>query len=683
MTVFKSIILFLFIASQAVAQSDSISLNRASDKTLKKLGKNALLQDDPNSAITFLEAYQKRPKGKKDVEGLELLGRAYLITRDYLKAKKNFLRAYELDKENAVEALYYHAQMHKSLNAYDSAKVAFQKFRKEYKGDDKVLKKQATKEILFCDSVQSLVGKKPTMLIKHLDTTINKVHVEAAPITITDNELVFSSYRTEQREYTQEDDTASIKRRKLYHASRDKNGNWKFSGEFGEQFNSENFHAGSVTFSPDRKRMYFTRCRNNAAGKMMCSIYMSENLDDIWTEPQKLPSPVNHKKYTSTMPTVGLDPVKGSDVLYFVSDRPGGKGGLDIWYTLYDKKNKVFKPLKNAGVKVNTSQDEISPYYDSETRSLFFSSNGWGGMGGLDVLKTTGDGKKWTGNLNLGMPVNSGADDLFYSIGTNREEGFFVSNRKGGNGLKNATCCDDIYYYKHLQYVNVKLEGDIHDMLNPDQMVDNAQIEIFFIDKTTNEKVLVKTIRTDDKGHYATTIEPGHDYFVVVKKDDYLGTSVDLTTQGVLNNVSIDKDLQMVKKPKAPIHIPNVKYQYDRADIDENSKLVLDTTVYKLMVDNPEIIVEIMAHTDDKGTDAYNLKLSQRRAESIVKYLISKGISPVRLKAKGYGESMPVAPNANADGTDNPEGRSRNRRTDFKIVGVVDAELINDSEVPY
>lgn len=664
------------------AQTDSISLARSADKTLKKLGKNALLQDDPNSAITFLEAYQNRAKGKKDGEGLKLLARSYMATRDYEKAKRVYYKAYQTDKEKYTDALYYYAQMHKSLNAYDSAKAAFQKFKKEYKGDDKVIKKQATKEILFCDSVQRLIGLKPTIVIKHLDTTINKVHVEASPLAFTANELVFSSFRTEQKEYVSDEDTSNIKRRKIYRASRNAKGDWIFSGEFGEQFNDANFHSGNAAFSPDRKRIYFTRCRNNSVGKMICSIYISKFENGTWSEPERLPAPVNSKKYSSTMPSVGLDPVKGNDVLYFVSNRAGGKGGLDIWYTVYDKKNNVFKPLKNAGSKVNTSQDELSPFYDSETRTLYFSSNGWGGMGGLDVLKTVGDGKKWTGNQNLGLPINSGADDLFYSIGVNREEGFFVSNRKGGNALKNATCCDDIYYYKQTQYIKVKLEGDIKDMMNPDQAVADAKLEIYFIDKNTNEKVLVKTITADRNGHYETSVEPGHDYFVVVKKDDYLGTSIELTTKGILNNSSLDRDLQLVKKPKAPIHIPNVKYQYDRSDVEESSKAVLDSTVLKLMIDNPEIIVEIMAHTDSKGTDTYNEKLSQRRAESVVKYLLSKGVDQRRLVAKGYGESMPIAPNTHPDGSDNPVGRAKNRRTEFKIIGVLDAEIINDSDLP-
>lgn len=675
----KFLLLLLTFSVCAAAQTDSLLLNSSSAKTLKKIGKNALLQDDPNSAITFLEAYLKT--SYKDAEAQALLGKAYMRTRDYEQARRAFMRAYQIDKEKIPEALYFHALMQKSCNNYDTAKVVFQRFQKEYKGDDKALKKQALREISFCDSIKSLFGLEPSIVIKHLDTGINKVHIEAAPASLSQNELIYTSFRTETKEYVQEDDTTLEKHRKLYLAKREK-GAWVFKGEFGENFNDERFHTGNAAFSPDRKRVYFTRCRMNSLDKMVCTIYLSALVDGKWSEPEKLPAPVNYKKYTSTMPSVGADPVKGNDILYFVSDRPGGKGKLDIWYSSYNKKNKVFQAPKNAGAKVNTAENEISPFFDSETRSLYYSSDGSGGLGGYDIFKTLGDGKQWTGHQNLGLPLNSGADDIFYTIATDRQEGFFVSNRKGGNALKNMTCCDDIYYYKLLKYVLVTLSGNVSEMMDPSSNLANAVVEIFFIDKVTKEKVLVKRVSTDAGGNYSTSVEPGHDYFVVVKKDDYLGTSGEFTTQDVLANKNINVDLQLVRKPKLPIHIPNVHYLYDRSELEEGSKLPLDTTVLKLMVDNPEIIVEIMAHTDSKGTDAYNLKLSQKRAESVVKYLLSKGIAPGRLKAKGYGETMPVVPNSNPDGTDNPLGRAKNRRTDFKIIGVIDAEIIIDSEVP-
>jgi outer membrane protein OmpA-like peptidoglycan-associated protein/tetratricopeptide (TPR) repeat protein len=674
---FKYLIVLLMLCGQMAAQNDSLLLKNASGKTLKKLGKSALAQGDPASAIVFLEAYIKT--SKTDVQAQELLGKAYLGTRDYERAKRAFLRAYTINKDKAPEALYYHAQMQKSVNRYDSAKYNFQKFKKEYKGSNSLLKKQASREIAFCDSVQRILKSLPKLLIQRLDTSINKVHVEAAPTNKSDDELVFTSYRTEKIEYTYEEDTSDVLRRKLFVAKR-KNGKWNFVGEFGEGINDDHFHTGNAAFSSDRQRLYFTRCRENSSGEMICAIYVSSLEDGKWSEPSKLPSPINSNKYTSTMPSVGVDPVKGNDLIYFVSDRKGGKGGLDIWYTIFDKKKGIYKAPKNAGSKVNTNQNEITPFYDSETRALYFSSEGLGGLGGYDVFKTLGDGKKWSGTQNLGMPLNSGADDIFYTISTNREEGFFVSNRKGGNALKNKTCCDDIYYYKHLQYIKINLRGNINEMTDGSAPVANANIEIYFRDKLTNEKVLVKTVQSDKDGNYNTSVEPGHDYFLVVKKEDYLGTSGDVTTEGVIDSKELDKDLQLIRRPKAPIHIPNVKYQYDRSDIEEGSKTVLDTTVLKLMVDNPELIIEIMAHTDNKGTDAYNLKLSQRRAESIVKYLVSKGIDAKRLKAKGYGESQPVAPNQNSDGTDNPAGRARNRRTDFKIIGVIDAELINDAD---
>lgn len=136
----------------------------------------------------------------------------------------------------------------------------------------------------------------------------------------------------------------------------------------------------------------------------------------------------------------------------------------------------------------------------------------------------------------------------------------------------------------------------------------------------------------------------------------------------------------MAKNPKDPIRIPNIQYEFDKSVILESSKIAIDTTVFELMEANPEIIIEIQSHTDSKGSEQYNIKLSQSRAESVVSYLIGKGIAKERLKAKGYGESKPIASNEKADGTDNPEGRAQNRRTDFKIIGVLDVEIINDAK---
>jgi OmpA-OmpF porin, OOP family len=656
--------------------SDSLIVRGISGKTLRRLGKNALIQNDPASAIVYFEAYLKN--NKKDAVVKYLLGQAFLKVRDYERAQRLFLDAYKTNKEKVPEALYFHAQMQKVNGFYDSAKVNFEKFKKEYKGDEKILKKNAIREIVLCDSVQKLVANENKIIIRHLDTTINKLNTEGAPITYDDSTLIFTSLRTDKKLYVTDEDTGRSVYRKLYVAKREKN-QWQFKGEYSSVLNDANSNTGNASFSPDRKRIYFTRCKPNLTEAMTCAIYVSEKNGDEWSEPVKLPKTINNPKYTSTMPAVTNDPAKGNDIIYYVSDKKNGKGGLDIWYTSYDKKNKVYKNPKNAGAKINSPGDEMSPYFDGETRTLYFSSDGVGGLGGFDVFKATGDGKKWLSVENVGQPINTGADDIFYSISSNREEGFFVSNRKSGDVSKKNTCCDDIYFYKRSEFVKINLSGTISEFPDSNVFVPNAFVDVYLKDKKTKEKILVKTVRTDSLGRYTTGIEPDKDYFLIVRSDDFLNSSADVDTRGITQSQLVSKNVLAVKKPKGPIRIPNIQYAFGKSDIVESSKNAIDSTVLKLMLANPEIIIEIQSHTDGKGTEIYNEKLSQKRAEGLVKYLLSKGLAPIRLKAKGYGESKPIAPNENADGSDNPEGRAKNRRTDFKIIGTIDDELINDA----
>ncbi len=668
----KLIYIFIFLFGILKSQTDTNLLVHASTKTLKKLGVNALNQHDPTTAIPFFEAYIKR--NKTDAKIMNLLAVSYFAIRDYERAQKMFLNAYTTNKEKVPEALYYHALMQKSNGLYDSAKINFQKFKKAYKGSEKKLKKQANKEVAFCDSIQKTLGKQNKIIIQHLDTNINKINTEGAPINLDDNTLVFTSLRTEKKEFLIEDDTAQHPiKRKLYVAKRKYN-IWRFVGEFASGLNDEDFNTGNACFSPDRKRVYFTRCKLNMNDEMICAIYVSEKNGNVWSEPVKLPKNINNPKYSSTMPAVNIDPSKGNDVIYFVSNNKKGKGGLDIWYTVFDKKKNIYKEPKNAGTKINTIQNEMSPFFDSETRSLYFSSEGLGGLGGYDVIKAIGDGKKWLSVENLGQPVNSGADDIYYTISTNREEGFFVSNRKGGNALKNSTCCDDIYYYKHMEYVKINLVGNVSDILDPFEIIAQSKLDIYIKDKKTQEKILVKTIESDDSGNYNTSLEPGQDYVIVARKKDYLGTTEEVSTKDIIVNKELKANLRLAKKSKKPISIPNIQYAFGRAELLESSKLILDTVILRLMISNPELIIEIQSHTDSKGNDKFNEKLSQKRAESVVNYLIAKGISIKRLIPKGYGETKPIAPNENADGSDNPEGRALNRRTDFSIIGVLDDE---------
>lgn len=674
MTGIKLIILFFFCAAVGLSQTDSLTLSRMSLKDLKKLGNNASIQEDYNTALDYYQVYLK--KMPTDAKVLYKAAEAYRKVRDYAKAEKTYYKAYDFDHEKNILALYYYAEMLKANGKYDKAKENYTKFAKEYKGSETKLKKQAKKEITFCDSVKNIISQSQKFVIQHLDTTINKAHVELSPISMDENTMLFASLRTNKKEYiTEGEDSANIPVRKFYTAKK-VGTTWTFENEFmAGTYNKPGENVGNATFTPDGNKMYYNVCKPNWKGITVCAIFMTEKVNGEWTEPVKLSKTINNPNYTSTQPAVCIDPVKGNEIVYFVSNRPKGKGGLDIWYFVYDKKRKMYKAPKNAGVKINTAKDELTPFFDNDTRTLYFSSEGWGGLGGLDVYKVMGDSKKWTNAENLGDPINSGADDIYYSISKNREEGFLVSNRGGGVALKNATCCDDIYSYKHTSYIHLFAAGNVKELLPNKNMnnLDSALVDVYLIDKKYDAPILIKTIVADKQGNYKAPIEAGQEYKLVAKKNGYLNNSsaVVINTKNESQDRVIENNFTLAKVPNKAIAIENINYEFNRSDLMANSTITIDTTIYKIMTLNPDIIVEISSHTDNKGSEEYNMKLSQKRAESVVNYLISKGIDKNRLKAQGYGESIPVAPNQNKDGSDNVEGRAKNRRTEFKIVGTI------------
>ncbi len=660
----------------AWAQVDSNLVKKTKPKVLRKMGANALDQNDPSSAVLLLNgAVTKMPK---DGKSWFLLGKAYMAQRDYERSKTAFSKAIAVEPEKQKSAVFYLAMMQKQSGMYDSAAANFKRYRK-LKGTEPALKKMAASEANFCDSAKIQIRTRKPMVVMRLDTTINKVNTEASPIQVDENTIWYSSLRTEKRIFVEEDDTANIPTRRIYKAAKTK-GVWRFAGEVKGPFNTADANNGNASFSADGKRLYFSRCAENTLEKFVCAIYVSTKEGDKWSEPEKLPEPVNLKNYSSTMPSVGTDPATGNDIIYFVSDRNGGKGKRDIWYTVFDKKKKTYKNPRNAGSKVNTKEDDITPFFDNETRALYYSSNGWGGMGGYDVFMATGDGKKFTGSKNIGAAINTGADEIYYTIGKNRKEGFFVSNRKGGNALKNRTCCDDIYYYANPSYINVKVKGTLQDPANPKKVLANTLIEVYKKDPVTGEPILIKTITSDSLGKYKTEVEAGADYFLMPRNKEYLATKTPIPAKNLTRNTTISTTMVLKEKPKGTIFIPNVHYDFDKPTLTPESKGVLDTTLYTLLKANPDLLVQIESHTDSKGSEAYNLKLSQKRAESVVQYLVSKGISAKRLTAKGFGEAKPLVPNENPDGSDNADNRAKNRRTGFTVTGYADIEIKTENE---
>ena len=211
---------------------------------------------------------------------------------------------------------------------------------------------------------------------------------------------------------------------------------------------------------------------------------------------------------------------------------------------------------------------------------------------------------------------------------------------------------------------------------NEGNVIPNANITVFELDDSTGESYLRKRFQSDVDGNLKFRLDPNGKYIVKTEKDGYFTTDREISTMGMMSSRKTNLDLSMEKITKKAFVLENIYYDFNASDLSDEARATLDTTIYEILVENPTIVVEIGSHTDSKGRSEYNKALSQQRAESVVKYLIKRGIRRDRLTAKGYGETQPVAPNKFDDGSDNPDGRAKNRRTEFRVIGEI--ELIEE-----
>ena len=674
----KYIIAIFIIALPIIVVSQPSNLDQLTNRQLKVLGKNALNNGDTYSAIDYFEKYcEVEPT---DMYYLHELAQLYRISRDYRKAENAYSKIDSLVPAEFSDALYYKALMQKMNGKYNESYKTFEKYKKS--GTNQDLKKFSKVQLDGIELAQKQLKNKRNVELSRLDNSINKAYIEQNPIPVSNNKLIYGSLRADSIKYYDVKDTKRPVR-KFYEAHRINN-KWEGGDELFGPFNCDSINTGNGAFSADGNRFFFTRSVPNSDKKIITSIYVSLKVDEKWKEPVLLGYGINDLQFSSTQPTIGRESKKNLEVIYFVSNRAGGKGGLDIWYMIYDIERNAFKGPINAGTKINTPGDEMSPYYDYRKHKLYFSSDGHPNIGGFDIFVSSGELAKWSAPINIGMPVNSSADDIYYAPAQNQKEAFFTSNREGGVALKNPTCCDDIYTVSYLDLFFINLEGIVYK-IEEDQidqkiteefiqnnLCDQSIVSLYLIDSDTPDPILVEQDTSNTKGEYKFELERGKDYKIVASKDGYFNATTLYSTLDAKAEAEVTekaKPLGLKKIPKRAIVIDNIYYEFDKSELTAIAKATIDTTIFLIMSETPEIIVELSSHTDSCGTDVYNQKLSQSRAESVVKYLVEKGIEKERLIAKGYGEKRFIARNTNPDGSDNPEGRAKNRRTEFTVIG--------------
>lgn len=675
MTDFKKILCIICIALCGLPLSGQPSLKNLPLKKLAKMAEGALNMHDVYAAIDIYQNYVDRDTSNIDV--LYKLANLYRVTRYYEKAAFYYEMCYNKSPNTHITSLFYNALMLKQQGNYTEALAKLDDFRKKYKGRD--FAKRLDNEIAGCRMALNPNIKPLNVEIQHLDSSINKIHIEFSPMLLDKNTLIYASLPADTLPYYVPDaSNVLVPKRKFYLATRTTDVHWKREGLLPGPFNTDDSHNGNGVISQDGKRLYFSRCTMDWQNNVKCAIHVSyKNDSGIWSTPKKLPFPVNTEETSSTMPALGWDNKKKVEVLFFVSNRTArSEGGLDIWYSIFDTKDSAFNKVDNVGRKINTPGDEITPFYDNSSRTLYFSSDFHPGYGGFDIFKIKGDHKRWTKVENFGYPINTGADESYLIINTGKkEEGFFASNRTGSYAAHNPNCCDDLYTFINKDYIRLGAKGFVYYAPKKElaedtykQPAEDVIVTLFLLtsDEEGEALIPITSDTTDDSGNYFFDIEKDENYRIMISKDGYFYRQLDLNTMDKKRSEVIQMSPVGLEEITLDPVIFYIYYDFDKADLTPEAKLIIDTTMYKILTETPDIIVEISSHTDSYGDSAYNEALSQRRAESVVNYLISKGIEQGRLIAKGYGENKPIADN------DSPEGRAKNRRTEFKVVGSKD-----------
>ncbi len=559
----------------------------------------------------------------------------YKNTEHYKDAQEWYDRALLLDyQETNPKTLLYNAAMLQQMGEFKKAIDNLNEYKKLVPND-----MLADVRIQSCQSAKDFKADKTRYVVEN-QRNINKPSFDMAPVfgDRKESKLFFSSSRAGSTG-NGTDPRSCENYMDIWVSQTDKKGNW---GEptllIGEDINTED-NEGTVCFDGRNKTMFFTRCPNMKKMNLGCDIWMSEAKGkDEWKEPTKV------VLKSSDSVSVG-HPCASEDgrTLIFTSDMAGGYGGHDLWISTYDRKSDSWSGPKNLGPEINTSGNEMFPTF-AKNGDLFFASDGHPGLGNLDIYRAAkvGEDFKWENTKNMGYPINSEAAD--YALYEYTEtKGYFTSERKGENGEYKG----DIYSYE-LPPNLYDLRLSLTELGNSSEVVANAKVVVKGSDGSTWEGY------TNDKGKIAWEkkpngdryINPGVSYVVNVSKEGYhedpKGSK--FTTQGLDQGQTILIDMALL--PKKPIRLPEVRYPLGKAtllvDNTINSKDSLNF-VLDMLTEYPGMVLELSSHTDARGSDADNQKLSEARAKTCVDYLVNeKGVDPKRLKAVGKGEREPA-----------------------------------------
>ncbi|MFC2115798.1 OmpA family protein [Bacteroidota bacterium] len=638
-TIFVTFIILLSLSLNA--QDGYTTKNKKAIGKFEIAKRHYILMDYDNAALELMEAAEADPEF---IEAWLLLGQVQTDAGKLEESVIAYLTAVEIDPLFFPNVLFFLGENELALGRYNDAKTHYELFL-ALGGTKPELRKAALKSHASCDLAVHAISNPVPFEPRNLGPNINTQYDEYWPSLSADEKMLvytrllpIDANNPAFRGNRQED---------LYY-SKFTDGKWQAAKDVGTPLNTSD-NEGAQSISGNGLLMVFTGCMRDD-GYGLCDLYYSENRNGVWTIPRNIGPKIN-SKYSEKQPSLSSD----GRVLYFSTDRPGGLGKYDLWMSVRNEDRSWGKPV-NLGENINTEGFDQSPFIHPDNKTLYFSSTGWPGMGGYDILLTrkTSDGT-WSEPVNLGYPINTHHAEQGLIVNSSANMAYFSSNRLSGKG-------QDIFafeLYKEARPNRVSyMKGKVYDSETGIPL--GAKFDL--IDLETSITV-ISSSSDPGSGEFLVVIPVDADYALNVSRTSYLFHSENFSFDKMYERASpffMDIALKPIKVGEK-ITLRNVFYAIDSFSLDERSRVELDEVV-KLMEANPTLVIEIGGHTDNTGTAAYNLRLSGMRAEEVMKYLESNGINKSRISFKGYGMDVPLASN------ETEAGREQNRRTELKIL---------------
>ncbi len=633
---FSLFIISVTLSTSKCSAQEYHNLNTATKKALKYYadGKELLKEYKDAEAIKPFEAAVA--EDSLFIDAWLILGELYNATKQFEKAKNAFETSINLKADARASAYYFVAESYWNLNDYEYVIKALTKFLNfqnlppEWIENSKHILSNARFAI---EAVKHPLPFNPVSL----GDSINTQYQELFPsLTADENTLVFMRKDPDGKDWNED-----------FYITKYVNGKWSVARNMGGDLNSPQ-QDGAMSITNLGNEMYFASNRSGGFGSV--DIYYSKRKNGKWSVPENLGPTINSVAW-ETQPSISAD----GKTLYFVSTRPGGYGGSDLWMTIKDVKGKWTKPV-NLGTTFNTKYEEQTPFIHSDGQTLYFSSFGHPGMGSADIFycrkESTG---KWSEPINLGYPINTKVEENSFTVSLNGKHVYYSREKENAKGDL------DLFYFDLPESAKpipvTYLKGIITNQSTGEFL--NADVQL--IDLETGN--IINSFSSDaSSGEYLISIPSGKNYALNVSKTGFLFQSENfsLAEHNPTEPFKINIQLQPVKIGERVV-LNNIFFETNSFELKKESTVELDKLV-QLLIDNPAMKIEIGGHTDNVGSDESNNKLSENRAKSVYDYLVKTGTVVTRLSYKGYGKTKPVATN------DTDDGRAKNRRTEFTVI---------------